>query len=80
MVVPQLDLPTVAAPPPVALRADVAATVGAPAPITQRLDAFWATQENLRPQFEVSRPFVGVPTSVVDGLRRAGRNAQGEAQ
>ncbi len=78
--VPQVDLPTVAAPPPVALRADVAATVGAPAPITQRLDAFWATQESLRPQFEVSRRFVGVPTSVVDGLRRAGRNAQAEAQ
>ncbi len=80
MAVPQLDLPTVATPPSVALRADVAATVGASTPITQRLDAFWATQENLRPQFEISPRFVGVPTSVIDGLRRAGRNDQGEAK
>ncbi len=71
--VPQLDLPTVAAPPPVSLHADVTATVGAPPPLTQRLDAFWATQDALRPRIEVSPRFVGVPGSVVDGLRRATR-------
>ncbi|MGY1640881.1 hypothetical protein ACI782_07060 [Geodermatophilus sp. SYSU D00703] len=80
MTVPQLDLPTVAAPPPVALRADVAATIGAPSPITQRLDAFWTTQDSLRPRLDASPRFVGVPASVVDGLRRAGRNGMGEAK
>ncbi|SFT67159.1 hypothetical protein SAMN05660657_02314 [Geodermatophilus amargosae] len=69
--VPQLDLPSVAAPPLVSLRADVAATVGAPSPVTQRLDAFWATQDALRPQLEVSPRFVGVPESLVQSLRRA---------
>ncbi|PRY39361.1 hypothetical protein LY71_12130 [Geodermatophilus tzadiensis] len=71
--VPQLDLPTVSAPPPVSLHSDVAATVGAPSPVTQRLDAFWADQEALRPQFEASPRFVGVPSSLVDSLRNAGR-------
>ncbi|MGY1702704.1 hypothetical protein [Geodermatophilus sp. SYSU D00766] len=70
---PQLDLPTVTAPPPVSLHADVAATVGTPSPLTQRLDAFWATQDALRPQVEVTPRFVGVPGSLVDSLRRAGR-------
>jgi hypothetical protein len=69
--VPQLDLPTVTAPPPVSLHADVAATVGAPSPVTQRLDAFWATQDALRPQLEASPRFVGVPESLVDSLRRS---------
>ena len=69
--VPQLDLPTVTAPPPVSLHADVAATVGAPSPITQRLDAFWATREALRPQVDVPPRFVGVPDTLVDSLRRA---------
>ncbi|SFL38238.1 hypothetical protein [Geodermatophilus ruber] len=80
MAVPQLDLPTVASPPPVALRADVVATVGAPPPITQRLDAFWTTQDSLRPRLEASPRFVGVPAPVVDGLRRVGRNGEGEAK
>ncbi|MGY1784696.1 hypothetical protein [Geodermatophilus sp. SYSU D00698] len=71
--VPQLDLPSVAAPPPVSLRADVAATVGAPSPVTDRLDAFWATQDALRPRIEVSPRLVGVPDSLLDSLRRAGR-------
>jgi hypothetical protein len=68
--VPQLDLPSVTAPPPVSLHADVAATVGAPSPVTQRLDAFWATQDALRPQIEASPRFVGVPDSLVESLRR----------
>ncbi|SHG42253.1 hypothetical protein [Geodermatophilus nigrescens] len=71
--VPQLDLPTVAAPPPVSLYADVAATVGAPSPVTQRLDAFWATQDALHPRIEVTPRLVGVPGSLVDSLRRATR-------
>ncbi|MGR7026368.1 hypothetical protein [Geodermatophilus sp. URMC 62] len=72
--VPQLDLPSLSAPPPVSLHADVAATVGAPSPVTQRLDAFWATQETLRPQIQAPPRFVGVPASLVDSLRRsAGR-------
>jgi len=69
--VPQLDLPTVTAPPPVSLHADVAATVGAPSSVTQRLDAFWATQEALRPRLEASPRFVGVPESLVESLRRS---------
>jgi len=73
MEVPQLHLPTVSAPPPVALHADVAATAGVPTPITQRLDDFWATQESLRPQMHAPAGLVGVPNSVVDGLRRANR-------
>jgi hypothetical protein len=76
MVVPQLNLPTVSAPPPVSLHTDVAATVGAPAPITQRLDAFWATQESLRPRLGAPAPLVGVPESVIDGLRGARRPSQ----
>ncbi|MGK5112039.1 hypothetical protein [Geodermatophilus sp. CPCC 205506] len=75
MTVPQLDLPTVAAPPPVSLRTDVAATVGASTPITQRLDDFWATQERLRPRVDAPARVVGVPASVVDGLRRARRTS-----
>ncbi|SDC77362.1 hypothetical protein SAMN05660690_2492 [Geodermatophilus telluris] len=72
--VPQLDLPTVSAPPPVSLHSDVAATVGAPSSVTQRLDDFLATQEALRPRFETSPRVVGVPSSLVDSLRRsAGR-------
>lgn len=71
--VPQLALPTVAAPPPVSLHADVAATVGATSSLTQRLDAFFATQDALHPQIEVSPRLVGVPDSLVDGLRRATR-------
>lgn len=73
MAVPQLHLPTLAAPPPVSLRADVAATVGATTPITQRLDDFWATQESLRPRISASPHLVGMPDSVIDGLRRARR-------
>ena len=68
--VPQLNLPTSSAPPPVTLHAEVAATVGAPAPVTQRLDAFWATQDALRPQFQPPPRFVGVPASLVESLRR----------
>jgi hypothetical protein len=77
MTVPQLYLPTVESPPPVSLRADVAATVGASTPITQRLDEFWATQESLRPRMDSSKRLVGVPPSVIDGLRRA-RRPKGE--
>lgn len=68
--VPQLNLPSSNAPPPVTLHADVAASVGAPSPVTQRLDAFWASQDALRPRFEASPRFVGVPDSLVESLRR----------
>jgi hypothetical protein len=71
--VPQLALPTVAAPPPVSLHADVAATVGPSSSLTERLDAFFATQDTLRPRIEVPPRFVGVPESLVEGLRRATR-------
>jgi hypothetical protein len=71
--VPQLALPTVAAPPPVSLHVDVAATVGPPSSLTERLDAFFATQDALRPRVEVPPRFVGVPKSLVEGLRRATR-------
>lgn len=74
MTVPQLHLPTVESPPPVSLQTNVAAAVGGATPITQRLDDFWATQESLRPRLDSStRRLVGVPTSVIDGLRRARR-------
>ncbi|MGZ4541323.1 MAG: hypothetical protein ACXVX8_10115 [Blastococcus sp.] len=73
MAVPQLHLPTLAAPPPVSMQADVAATVGPTTPITQRLDDFWATQESLRPRIGVPAQLVGVPDSVIDGLRLARR-------
>jgi hypothetical protein len=78
MVVPQLNLPTVASPPPVSLHTDVAASVGAAAPITQRLDDFWATQESLRPRLDSPVRLVGVPAPVIDGLRRA-RHPKGES-
>ena len=72
-------LPTVE-PPPVSLRTDVAATVGVPAPITQRLDDFWATQDHLRPRLDpppalvgVPPRLAGVPASLIDSLRRARR-------
>jgi hypothetical protein len=55
------------------LRADVAVTVGAAMPITQRLDDFWVTQESLRPRMSAPAQLVGVPASVIDGLRRARR-------
>jgi hypothetical protein len=78
MPVPQLDLPTAAAPPVLSMRADVAATVGGPMPITQRLDEFWEAQEALLPILGAPAPLVGVPprlagvpTSVLQGLRRA---------
>lgn len=76
--VPQLNLPTSATPPPVALRADVAATAGAPELVTQRLDTFWATQDALRPRLEPSPTFVGVPESLVESLRssRSSRNRE----
>lgn len=73
---PQLDLPTIASPPPVALHADVAATVGAPTSITQRLDDFWATQNTLRPQLHAPARLVGVPAPVINGLRRAHRTTE----
>ncbi|WP_138732015.1 hypothetical protein [Modestobacter excelsi] len=73
MAVPQVDLPTVSAPPPVSLRSDVAATVGTATPITQRLDDFWATQEGLRPQLHAPARLVGVPEPVITRLRRAHR-------
>ena len=74
------DLPNLAFPPPVALRTDVAATVGAATPITARLDEFWAGHE--RPALLGARTgppprLVGVPSSVIDRLRRA-RRAMGE--
>ncbi|MGY1771972.1 hypothetical protein [Blastococcus sp. SYSU D00813] len=62
--VPQLDLPTVSAPPPVALHMDVAATVGAGAPIAARLDALWAAQDRLRPRTPAPAGLVGVPASL----------------
>ena len=77
MTVPQLHLPTVESPPPVSLRTDVAATVGATTPITQRLDEFWTTQEEFRPRIDPSARLVGVPPTVIDGLRRA-RRTKGE--
>jgi hypothetical protein len=73
-------LPTVESPPPVSLRTDVAATVGAPTPITQRLDDFWATQDHLRPPLDpppalvgVPPRLTGVPAELINSLRRARR-------
>lgn len=64
--VPQLDLPSVSAPPPIALHMDVAATVGAGAgaPIAARLDALWAAQDRLRPQTPTPAGLVGIPASL----------------
>ncbi|MEU2349850.1 hypothetical protein [Modestobacter sp. NPDC049651] len=76
--VPTVHLPTVTAPPPVSLHTDVLATVGAPSGVTRRLDEFWATQEELRPRLSAPPPLVGVPTSVIDGLRRV-RRGNGES-
>jgi hypothetical protein len=78
MTVPQVHLPTVAAPPPVSLRTDVTAAVGAAAPITARLDDFWATQDGLRPRLAAPDRLVGVPTSLIDGLRRTRRSTKGD--
>jgi hypothetical protein len=76
-------LPTVESPPPVVLRTDIAATLGAPTPITQRLDDFWATQDALRPRLDAPPALVGVPPrlsgvpgSLIDSLRRARRPEQ----
>ena len=55
-----------------------AAAVGGTTPITQRLDDFWATQESLRPRISAPTQLVGVPASVIDGLRRA-RRSKGES-
>jgi hypothetical protein len=76
MAVPQLDLPQMTSPPPVSLRTDVAATVGTPTPITQRLDEFWALQDRVRPPLSAAPParLVGVPPSVIDRLRRPRRS------
>jgi hypothetical protein len=74
--VPQLNLPTVESPPPVALRTDVAATVGGATPVTQRLDDFWATQDSLRPRLDAPPRLVGVPASLIESLRRARRSEQ----
>ncbi len=62
--VPQLHLPTVSAPPPVTLHLDVAATVGAGAPIARRLDALWAAQDGVRPRRPAPTGLVGVPASL----------------
>jgi hypothetical protein len=84
MPVPQLDLPTAAAPPALSLRSDVAALVGGATPLTQRLDEFWELQEALQPRLGAPAPLVGVPprlagvpTSVVQGLRRARPTTEG---
>jgi hypothetical protein len=71
VLVPQVTAPAVAAPPPVTLRTDVAASVGPAAPIGQSLDALWSTQDSLRPVVQTPPRLVGVPASVVRGLRRA---------
>jgi hypothetical protein len=76
MAVPQLHLPTVESPPPVSLHTDVAATVGGTTPITQRLDDFWATQEHLRPRISAPVKLMGVPPSLIDGLRRTRRQTR----
>ena len=76
--VPVAHLPTVTAPPPVSLHTDVLATVGGPSAVTSRLDEFWATQEALRPRLAAPPSLVGVPTSVIDGLRRV-RRGNGES-
>jgi hypothetical protein len=76
MDVPQVHLPPVDAPPSVNLRTDVAASVAAAAPITRRLDDFWATQNNLRPRLETPGRLVGVPTTLIEGLRRTRRPKQ----
>jgi hypothetical protein len=78
LTVPQVHLPTVAAPPPVSLRTEVTAEVGAAAPITARLDDFWAIQDGLRPRLATPDRLVGVPTSLIDGLRRSRRSTKGE--
>jgi hypothetical protein len=80
MTVPQVHLPTVGAPPPVQLRTDVAATVGAAAPITSRLDDFWATQDGLRPRPAAPDRLVGVPTTLINGLRRTRGPRKGETK
>jgi hypothetical protein len=76
---PQVTLPAVQPPPPITLQVDVATAVGAPAAVTRRLDAFWATQDALRPRLEapaglvgVPSGLVGVPSSLTDRLRRTG--------
>lgn len=71
---PQVDLPTLAVPPPVALTADVGVSVGAAAPITRRLDDFWAAQEALQPRFASPPRMVGIPSSVVRALRSSRRD------
>jgi hypothetical protein len=73
MTMPKVSLPSVQPPPPVTLQVDVAAAVAAPSAITQQLDGFWATQDALRPRPAAPAGLVGVPSSLVDRLRRTGR-------
>ena len=73
----ELHLPTVAAPPPVALRTDVAVTAAVPPSVAGQLDEFWATTDRLRPRLDASPSLVGVPASVIDDLRRF-RRANGK--
>jgi hypothetical protein len=79
MAAPELALPT-EMPPPVSLRTDVAAMVGASTPITQRLDAFWAIHDDARPRAAAPPPLAAVPASLFDGLRRAHRLTTEEKQ
>ena len=79
VVAPQLHLPTVASPPAVSLRTDVWASVQGRTsmPITQRLDDFWVTQDNLRPRLTTPKGLIGVPRFVTDRLRGTRRDLRG---
>lgn len=70
--VPELDLGSSAAPPPVALRADVGVSVGSARPITALLDEFWGAQHSIRGSSGRPAAVVGVPRVVLDAWSRRG--------
>jgi hypothetical protein len=73
MAEPQVHLPTLASPPPVHLRSDVTAAIAGQTPVALRLDQFWAAQDGVRPEIDVPKKLVGVPSAVTDRLRNARR-------
>ncbi len=67
---PQLDHPGATAPPPVALRTDISATMSTAPAVSSRLDDFWNTRDAGRPTTTAPRPVIGVPTSFARVFRR----------
>ncbi|SDH14837.1 hypothetical protein [Klenkia brasiliensis] len=70
--VPEVDLGSAAAPPPVALHADVGVSLGAARPVTATLDAFFGAQQEIRGPVGRPAAVVGVPRVVLQAWSRRG--------